>query len=89
MEINMNELDKKTYTALSFFADNTRTKVMNIREEQREEYDGKVPEDIQTYITELKYIDVESHSKYMITQEGLKELRTLEEVKYLNKFISQ
>jgi len=83
----MNELDKKNFKALSFFADNTRTKVMNIREENRTEYDESVPEDINAHLTELGYIDGESDSKYIITQKGLKELRTLEEIKYRDRVI--
>ena len=86
----MNELDKRVYMALKFFADNTRAKTITIQEEDEKGYKEIFPKDVSEYLSERGYIDPHGSTRYMITDEGLKELRTLEQIKHrdLTLFIS-
>ncbi|MBD3203510.1 hypothetical protein GF327_04400 [Candidatus Woesearchaeota archaeon] len=77
----MNQLDQRVYKALKFFADNTRAKTITVMEDDEAEYKKTVPEDVSVYLSEQNYIDAHGSSRYIITYEGIKELRVLEEVK--------
>lgn len=81
----MNELDKRVYYALKFFADNTRAKVTTVIEDDKKSYDDNVPEDVSGYLSEMNYINAEGSSRYIITPAGIKELRELEQIKYRDK----
>jgi len=84
----MNKLDERVYAALKFFTDNTRAEVAVISEKNKQDYELNVPEDVEKYLSEMKYIDAEGNSRYMITVEGLKESRVLERIKNQDKILT-
>lgn len=82
LPITMNRLDKSVYTSLKFFANNTRKEVEVIQERKKRKYENKVPKDMNVHLGDRKFINPVGQDRYIITDEGLVELRTLEAIKH-------
>ena len=76
----MNKFDLSLYKSLKFFADNTRQEVNEIIEIDKEKYDQSVPEHISRYLTDESYIRAQGNTYYIITKEGITQLRELERI---------
>lgn len=77
----MNEIDKKWYKALRYCADNTRAMIDSTEEQYPGEWRKHVPEDVEKTFVEWKYLDINGKTKHKITQTGLEQLRSLEQIK--------
>jgi len=77
----MNKLDERIYKALKFFADKSRAEVTVVFQNNKPQYSQIVPEDIEKSLSESGYISPQAKTRYMITNEGLIELRKLDEMK--------
>ncbi len=75
----MNGLDKTWLKALKYFADNTRAWIIALKEDDEKEFRKILPKDLEDTFIEYKYLDFKGKTKYIITQEGLQELRNLEQ----------
>ena len=87
----MNELDKSLYKALSFLADNTRAEITVTKERKSTEYEDNVPntkeDPTEKTLEQFGYIELHKNTKWMITQNGLQQLRDLEQIKYRDRII--
>jgi len=77
----MNEIDRRWYKALRYCADNTRAMIDSTEEEYPGEWRKRVPEDVEKTFVEWKYLDIDGRTKHKITQAGLEQLRSLEQIK--------
>ena len=78
----MNNLDSMLYKALKFFDTYSRTKIDNINENDNKKFYRKyVPEDVETTLIAWKYIDLKGNSRFIITQNGLEQLRQLKSIR--------
>lgn len=82
----MNRLDKSQYRALKFLANNTRAEIIVMKEEGRDDYEAKVPSTkenpVEQTLEAFGYIKKDGHTKWMITQDGLQQLRDLEQIRH-------
>ncbi len=93
----MNEFDKRLFTALKFFADNTNVTILNIRQENMDWYRRQVPTDMEEYLSRMDYISLNrmryippagtGQGQRIITYAGLTELRKLEEIRYRDRVV--
>lgn len=81
----MNELDKSLYKALKFLADNTRAEIKVMKERNFNDYDKAVPSTkenpIEQTLISFEYLLLNGDTRWMITQRGLQQLRSLEQIK--------
>ena len=82
----MNELDKSLYRALKFLADHTRAEIRHWKEMGNKDYEKSVPSTSENpteqTLKQYDYIDLNGTTKWMITQNGLRQLRDLEQIKH-------
>lgn len=82
----MNKLDKSTYRALSFLADYTRAEIKVLKEKTTGDYEKFVPNTegnpIEQTLESFGYIKLHKNTRWMITQEGLQQLRELEQIRH-------
>lgn len=77
----MNNLDKKLYTALKFFANYPIKSIIRMIEQFVSTYHLSVPEAIEKHMILEGYISAENKHGYAITETGLDMLRKLENIK--------
>ena len=82
----MNQLDKKLYKNLSYFADLTRTEIEEQNKtkigEESSLYRENVNEVMEMTFENWGYINWKSDAKWVITKNGLEQLRQLEEIRH-------
>ena len=82
----MNELDKSFYRALKFLATYTRAKIKSLKEGGFNDYDKNVPSTkenpIEQTLIGMGYLEPSKDTKWMITQNGLQQLRDLEQIRH-------
>jgi hypothetical protein len=77
--LKMNDFDKKLYSGLNYFANNDLVEINKLRKQYVKKYHLVIAKEIEIFMFEQKYLDVDDRKKYAITAKGLAELRTLEE----------
>ena len=78
----MNRVDKGFYKALRYFANNTRTEINDIKGKSIEIYKEFVPHEIESTLDSWGYLNLNGNTKFIITQNGLQQLRDLEKIKH-------
>ena len=76
----MRQIDKAWRKALGFFANNNRAKAGDIETNNSEEYKRNVPETVENTLINFGYILKKGDTEYIITQNGLQQLRDLDSI---------
>lgn len=87
----MNKLDKSFYRALSLLANNTRNEVKELKEKNTGIYEKNVPSTddnpVEQTLNNWGYVNLKGHTRWIITQNGLEQLRDLEKIKHRDNII--
>ena len=79
--LKMNSIDKQWLKTLRYFADSTRAQISARKEQFPDEYKEYVPKDLEDTFVNFGYLDLNGNTKYIITQNGLQQLRDLEQIR--------
>src|SRR3989344_1844196 len=77
----MNKIDKMWYKALRYLSTLSTEEVLHIKAQTLSSYRKKVPEDVENTLHQFGYIQLNVLVKNVVTQNGLQQLRDLEEIR--------
>ena len=77
----MNKIDLVWYKSLRFLSTLTSKEVNRIKKEDLDSYRKEVPEDVENTLHQIGYIQLNQSVTNVVTQNGLQQLRDLEDIR--------